>query len=87
MAAPVCASTDMLYIVKWPATKVFRSESRFTTWDGRVTDATPVLTWLIGKDIEVAINLVENRYDGQVTLVDGSWNIKSLEGIHNQGVI
>jgi hypothetical protein len=73
----------MLYIVKWSAAEGPRSESRFASWDGRVTDATPVISWLVGKRVEIAIEILQNRYGARVTLVDGSWNINKVERTMN----
>lgn len=68
----------MLYIVKWAKVEGPRADSKFATWDGRVTSSSPVLSWLVGKKVESAIHILEERYGGRVTLVEGSWNINKV---------
>jgi hypothetical protein len=69
----------MLYIIKWSLAEGPRSESKFASWDGRVTDATLVVKWLIGMRVESAIEILQTRYGGRVRLVDGSWNINKID--------
>jgi hypothetical protein len=69
----------MLYIVRWPRSRDrVRSESKFTSWDGEVTDATPSIHFLIGKDVGIAKNLLELRYNAQVRLAPGSEIVRKL---------
>ncbi len=68
----------MLYIVKWSKVEGPRAESKFASWDGKVTDATPIISWLIGRRVESAISLLQGRYGGRVILVEGSWNINKI---------
>jgi hypothetical protein len=69
----------MLYIVKWPRSRdQVRSESKFTSWDGEVTDATPSIHFLIGKQAGVAKELLELRYGAQVRLAPGSETCRKL---------
>lgn len=68
----------MLYTIRWLAAKGLRSESRFATWNGLVTDTSPVISWLTGRRIESAIEILETRYGGKVTLVDGSWHVNRV---------
>jgi len=68
----------MLYIVKWAKAEGPRSDSKFASWDGRVTSSSPVISWLVGKRVETAISLIQDRYGGRVTLVEGSWNISKI---------
>lgn len=68
----------MLYTVKWAAAEGPRAESKFASWDGKVTDATPVISWLIGRRVESAISLLQGRYGGRVILVEGSWSISRI---------
>ena len=73
----------MLYIIKWSLAEGPRSESKFASWDGRVTDASSVVRWLIGMRVESASEILHTRYGGRVTLVDGSWNISKVERTMN----
>jgi hypothetical protein len=60
----------MIYDVLWPAAQgQIRSPSRFATWDGKVTDATPALTWAIGQTYFAVVERLELAYQARVRLV------------------
>lgn len=67
----------VVYIVTWPKTGVNpRSPSRFATWDGVVVDATPALTWAMGKSFETVASRLRDQYGAETKTVPDSYGLR-----------
>lgn len=75
----------MRYKVIWPndGPSIF-NDSRFATWDGKVTNATPGLKWAVGKSYENTVSNIHNQ-GGFVEPVPGTVLLDTLTTILEPG--
>lgn len=69
----------MIYEVIWrPGQGQVRSPSRFATWDAKVVDSTPALSWAVGRSYSEVVDRLERRYGATVREVPNTHRFRTI---------